>query len=163
MLSHFSRVQLCVTLWTAAHQAPPSMGFSKQEYWSGVPLPSPLITLSLLQNVQGLWRAPSTLLFEEEYWGAGVGAERLIFMFLAFAFSPKDAQKPPLSSKNVLGASLFQRFPLKIDNWERIQNAGRCWTSFTFLMDTGIGFLPWISFKRGWQAALDCLGQSQLC
>ena len=40
MLSHFSRVQLCVTLWTAAHQAPPSMGFSKQEYWSGVPLPS---------------------------------------------------------------------------------------------------------------------------
>ena len=27
--------------WTAAHQAPPSMGFSKQEYWSGVPLPSP--------------------------------------------------------------------------------------------------------------------------
>ena len=98
------------------------MGFSKQEYWSGVPLPSPLITLSLLQNVQGLWRAPSALLFEEEYWGAGVGAERLIFMFLAFAFSPKDAQKPPLSSKNVLGASLFQRFPLKIDNWERIQN-----------------------------------------
>ena len=27
--------------WTAAHQAPPSMGFSRQEYWSGVPLPSP--------------------------------------------------------------------------------------------------------------------------
>ena len=30
-----------VTPWTAAHQAPPSMGFSRQEYWSGVPLPSP--------------------------------------------------------------------------------------------------------------------------
>ena len=29
------------TAWTAAHQAPPSMGFSRQEYWSGVPLPSP--------------------------------------------------------------------------------------------------------------------------
>ena len=29
-------------LWTAAHQAPPSMGFSRQEYWSGVPLPSPI-------------------------------------------------------------------------------------------------------------------------
>ena len=29
------------TLWTAAYQAPPSMGFSRQEYWSGVPLPSP--------------------------------------------------------------------------------------------------------------------------
>ena len=35
-----SRVQLLATSWTAAHQAPPSMGFSRQEYWSGVPLPS---------------------------------------------------------------------------------------------------------------------------
>ena len=36
-----SRVRLVVTPWTVAHQAPPSMGFSRQEYWSGVPLPSP--------------------------------------------------------------------------------------------------------------------------
>ena len=36
----FSRVRLLVTPWTAAYQAPPSMGFSRQEYWSGVPLPS---------------------------------------------------------------------------------------------------------------------------
>ena len=36
-----SRVWLLSTPWTAAHQAPPSMGFSRQEYWSGVPLPSP--------------------------------------------------------------------------------------------------------------------------
>ena len=36
-----SRVQLFVTPWTAAYQAPPSMGSSRQEYWSGVPLPSP--------------------------------------------------------------------------------------------------------------------------
>ena len=35
-----SRVQLLVTPWTAAYQAHPSMGFSRQEYWSGVPLPS---------------------------------------------------------------------------------------------------------------------------
>ena len=35
-----SRVQLFITPWTAAYQAPPSMGFSRQEYWSGVPLPS---------------------------------------------------------------------------------------------------------------------------
>ena len=41
MLSRFSRVQLCVTLWTAAHQAPLSVGFSMQEYWSGLPSPSP--------------------------------------------------------------------------------------------------------------------------
>ena len=37
-----SRVQLLATPWTAAHQAPLSMGFSRQEYWSGMPLPSPL-------------------------------------------------------------------------------------------------------------------------
>ena len=36
-----SRVQLLATPWTAAYQAPPPMGFSRQEYWSGVPLPSP--------------------------------------------------------------------------------------------------------------------------
>ena len=36
-----SHVQLLVTPWTAAHQASPSMGFSRQEYWSGAPLPSP--------------------------------------------------------------------------------------------------------------------------
>ena len=38
-----SRVRLVATPWTAAHQAPPSMGFSRQEYWSGVPLPSLLL------------------------------------------------------------------------------------------------------------------------
>ena len=38
----FSRVQPLATPWTAAHQAPLSMGFSRQEYWSGVPLPSPI-------------------------------------------------------------------------------------------------------------------------
>ena len=36
-----SRARLLATPWTTAHQAPPSMGFSRQEYWSGVPLPSP--------------------------------------------------------------------------------------------------------------------------
>ena len=38
LLSH---VQLLATSWTTAYQAPPSMGFSRQEYWSGLPLPSP--------------------------------------------------------------------------------------------------------------------------
>ena len=42
LLSGFSRVQLCATPQMAAHQAPPSLGFSRQEHWSGVPLPSPM-------------------------------------------------------------------------------------------------------------------------
>ena len=41
LLSCFSRVRLCATLWTAAHQAPLSTGFSRQEYGSGLPFPSP--------------------------------------------------------------------------------------------------------------------------
>src|SRR5574341_824546 len=42
LLSHFSCVRLCVTPETAAHQAPPSLGFSRQERWSGLPFPSPM-------------------------------------------------------------------------------------------------------------------------
>ena len=38
-----SHVRLLATPWTAAHQAPPFIGFSRQEYWSGVPLPSPRV------------------------------------------------------------------------------------------------------------------------
>ena len=62
-----SHVWLLATPWTAAHQAPPSMGFSRQEYWSGLPLPSPIQTLKhitvsedlsvncLLQIVSLIW------------------------------------------------------------------------------------------------------------
>ena len=42
LLSCFSRVRLCVTPETATHQAPPSLGFSRQEHWSGLPFPSPM-------------------------------------------------------------------------------------------------------------------------
>ena len=42
LLSRFSRVRLCATPETAAHQAPPSLGFSRQEHWSVLPFPSPM-------------------------------------------------------------------------------------------------------------------------
>ena len=52
-----SHVQLLATPWTAAHQAPPSMGFSRQEYWSGVPLPSPgsLLAWCKLERHHEFW------------------------------------------------------------------------------------------------------------
>ena len=56
------RVRLLATPWTAAYQAPPSMGFSRQEYWSGVPLPSPndfLITHNLILFVKIYHKAKS--------------------------------------------------------------------------------------------------------
>ena len=42
LLSRFSRVRLCVTPETAAHQAPLSLGFSRQEHWSGLPFSAPM-------------------------------------------------------------------------------------------------------------------------
>ena len=41
LLSRFSRVRICATPETAAHEAPPSLGFSRQEHWIGLPFPSP--------------------------------------------------------------------------------------------------------------------------
>ena len=55
-----SRVRLLETSWTAAYQAPPSVGFSRQEYWSGVPLPSPSLVLSFLYG--------PTLTSIHDYW-----------------------------------------------------------------------------------------------
>ena len=50
MLSCFSRVRLCATPQTAAHQALPSLGFSSQEHWSGLPFPSPMHESEVAQS-----------------------------------------------------------------------------------------------------------------
>ena len=54
-----SRVRFLATPWTAAYQAPPSMGFSKQEYWIGVPLPSPEYKLKQLKTIHTCYLAVS--------------------------------------------------------------------------------------------------------
>ena len=54
-----SRVWLLATPWTAAYQAPPSMGFSRQQYWSGVPLLSPISDLSSGQMLGKMEKIPS--------------------------------------------------------------------------------------------------------
>ena len=53
-LKPLSRVRPSVTPWTAALQAPPSMGFSRQEHWSGVPLPSPAAWISKSTSIPAL-------------------------------------------------------------------------------------------------------------
>ena len=64
LLSRFSRVQLFVTLWTVAHQTPLSKGFSRQEYWNGLPFlfsgdfPDPGIELTFLH-----WQVGSFFFF----------------------------------------------------------------------------------------------------
>ena len=88
LLSRFSRVRLCATPWTAAHQAPPSPGFSRQEHWSGLPFPSPMHesekwkwSRSVMSNSSwphGL--QPTRLLRPWDFPGksAGVGCHRLL-------------------------------------------------------------------------------------
>ena len=88
-----SRVWLWATPWTAAYQAPPSMGFSRQEYWSGVPLPS--LNLQLASLWKG--RVPRAIFFTylvsgldvytERHYGVGwnQGRERYMNELLAWA------------------------------------------------------------------------------
>ena len=54
-MKSLSRVRLLATPWTAAHQAPPSVGFSRQEYWSGVPLPSPNHSILYVLSMRELY------------------------------------------------------------------------------------------------------------
>ena len=54
-----SRVRRLATPWTAAYQAPPSMGFSRQEYWSRVPLPSPHIYTAAATAAKSLQSCPT--------------------------------------------------------------------------------------------------------
>ena len=55
LLSHFSRVWLCATPQTAVHQAPPSLGFSRQEHWNGLPFPSPMRESEVTLSCPTLW------------------------------------------------------------------------------------------------------------
>ena len=59
LLSLFSRVRLCVTPETAAHQAPPFLGFSRQEHWSGLPFPSPMHEMKSESEVAQSYPTPS--------------------------------------------------------------------------------------------------------
>ena len=61
-MKSLSRVRLLATPWTAAYQAPLSMGFSRQEYWSGVPLPSPAASSNVLLNLSSY-----NLLFHQDF------------------------------------------------------------------------------------------------
>ena len=65
VLSHFSSVRLSATPWTMASQAPLSVGFSRQEYWSGLPLPSPAPKKSRTQISQQQVRLFLSLLIQQ--------------------------------------------------------------------------------------------------
>ena len=92
-LSRFSRVRLCATPETAAHQAPSSLGFSRQEHWSGLPFPSPMLesekwkwsrsVMSDSKRLHGL--QPTRLLCPWDFPGksTGVGCHCLLHFIIA--------------------------------------------------------------------------------
>ena len=98
LLSRFSHVRLCATPETAAHQAPPSLGFSRQEHWSGVPFPSPVHEREK-QKWSRVWlfatpwtaayQAPLSMGFStQEYWsGSPVPSPYFFLMHFLFQFT----------------------------------------------------------------------------
>ena len=91
MPSHFSRIQLFSTIWTVAHQAPLCMGFSRQEYWSGLPCPPPgdlpdsgikPVSLTSSALAGGFFTTRTT--GEALLWGVHVNKPLCVFLLLIF-------------------------------------------------------------------------------
>ena len=89
--SRFSRVRLCATPWTAAYQASPSMGFSRQEHWSGLLFPSPGTVWRQNQKLvqAALFRSLSQPLAKRDL------LENDMLSPLGFEFSTKETLKRP--------------------------------------------------------------------
>ena len=119
----FSHVRLFTTPWIAAYQAPPSMGFSRQAYWSGVPLPSPFKSLSFyifppwiltkllsLNKSKFVW---TTHVFSILYTCAGLC---LIAQSCPTLCNPIDCSPP--------GSSVYGIFQARILEWVAISFSG---------------------------------------
>ena len=128
-----SHVQLFVTPWTAAHQAPPSMGFSRQECWSRVPLPSPCTSLEMPENREvrefkqnnyfKLFGFPGGSAGKASACNARPGVQSLGWV-------------DPLEKGTTTHSSILAwRIP-----WMGSQRVGHDWATFTF-KDTGIQLL----------------------
>ena len=138
LLSRFSRVWLCATPWTAAHQAPPSMGFSRQEYWSGVPLPSPGKRWALCFQVAPCLNMGITFSFVEKT--ASFGCKIVII--------PNDFHKEP--------AYLCRRRKrCGFDSWVGKIPWRRAW------QPTGVFLLESPMDGEAWQATVHRVAQSQ--
>ena len=92
LLSSFSHVQLCATPETAAHQAPPSLGFSRQEHWSGLPFPSPM-------HEGEKWKLSCSVV-PDSSWPHGLQPTRLLPPSMGFSRQEKWSGLPLPSPKN---------------------------------------------------------------
>ena len=118
-----SHVQLFVTPWTVAHQVPPSMGFSRQEHWSGLPFPSPMHesekvkSLSRAHLLATPWTVahqvpPSMGFLRQEYWS------------VVPLPSPRDRPPTPVSWASLV-AQLVKNLPVMRETWVQSLVLGR--------------------------------------
>ena len=91
-----SHVRLFATPWTAAYQAPLPMGFSRQEYWSGVPLPSPMTWLVLGNqlSVSAVWETVQTMAKRP---GLEINCLSLTWSFASYSKALNRSQNPVYS------------------------------------------------------------------
>ena len=128
LLSRFSHVRLSVTPETAAHQAPPSLGFSRQEHWSGLPFPSPMhesenwkgsrLVLSDSSRPHGL--QPTRLLHPWDFPGksTGVGCHRLLLKW-----SHTKTNITSLKCGNIIWKNDRNKLIYKIEKeWTEVKN-----------------------------------------
>ena len=133
LLSHFSRVRLCATPLTAAHQAPPSLGFSRQQHWSGLPFSSPMhesekwkwshSVVSDPQQPHGL--QPTRLLHPWDFPGksTGVGCHCLLQCMKVKGQSEVTQSCPTLSDPmdcSLPGSSVHRIFQVTVLEWVAI-------------------------------------------
>ena len=146
-MKSLSRVQPLATPWTAAYQAPQSMGFSRQEYWSGVPLPSPISSSSIWQNSHraGLlpWDAMSSQLISWEIWTSddcriiqhGVLQRNLIFYLLViYDDTPKnycqgEGRECLRKASPRFGGSSYTIYPLQYSCLKNPRDSGAWWAA----------------------------------
>ena len=117
IVKSLSRVRLLATPWTAAFQAPPSMGFSRQEYWSGVPLPSPPMDLTLLNSCCSS-PTPPRLEGNSLIWLVDLKETVLLYwtLPLPFLFGNQPAHRRPGSS---FALRLYEKDQLQHIQWDR--------------------------------------------
>ena len=138
LLSRFSRVWLSETSDTAAHQAPLSLGFSRQEHWSGLPFPSPMhesekwkwspSVLSDPQQPHGL--QPTRLLHPWDFPGKSTGVVCHCFL-RAKQYRSTNIQVLPNEYKS--SQCDFHQFCNCIASWFKISSAVFCFAIHTYL------------------------------
>ena len=142
-MKSFSRVQLFATPWTGVYQAPPSMGFSRQDYWSGLPFPSPGIFLTQGSN-PGLPHWKQKLLTSEPPGKPGQQKQTLQNAQAAQSQSPEDLWLryellTPTAIWNMANDILI---PLQSHVYYFLAPPANRWVAMGALQDSGRGFSP---------------------